>query len=124
MDNTSFENVDNYLHKREFDMSFGSIDLVNALSQCELCYLSMINKGLKPQQARAVLPNALKTELVMTGFVSDWKHFFRLRSRIAETGKPHPDASALADPLYKEFVERGYIADKVEQKLIEHDNNN
>lgn len=63
-----------------------------------------------PQQARQVLPNALKTELVMTGFVSDWRHFFRLRTSIlAETGKPHPDASALADPLYKEFVDRGYM---------------
>ena len=68
------------------------------------------NNPWTPQQARQVLPNALKTELVMTGFVSDWNHFFRLRtSIIAETGKPHPDASALADPLYKEFLSRGYI---------------
>ena len=65
---------------------------------------------LTPQQARQVLPNALKTELVMTGFVSDWKHLFRLRtSFIAETGKPHPDMSNLCDPLYKEFVKRGFI---------------
>ena len=47
---------------------------------------------LTPQQARQVLPNALKTELVMTGFVSDWQYLFRLRtSFLAETGKPHPD---------------------------------
>ena len=65
---------------------------------------------LTPQQARQVLPNALKTELIMTGFVSDWKHLFRLRtSFIAETGKPHPDMSNLCDPLYKEFVKRGFI---------------
>ena len=65
---------------------------------------------LTPQQARQVLPNALKTELVMTGFVSDWKHLFRLRtSFIAETGKPHPDMSNLCDPLYKEFIKRGFI---------------
>lgn len=108
MDNTSFENVDNYLHKREFDMSFGSINLVNALSQCELCYLSMINKGLKPQQARAVLPNALKTELVMTGFVSDWKHFFDLRA-IGTTGQPHPQAKELALPLLNEFITNKYF---------------
>lgn len=108
MDNTSFENVDNYLHGREYDMSFGSINLVNALSQCELCYLSMINEGLKPQQARAVLPNALKTELVMTGFVSDWKHFFDLRA-IGTTGAPHPDAKALAEPLMGEFYKRNLI---------------
>ena len=56
-----------------------------------------------------MLPNALKTELVMTGFVSDWKHFFRLRSRIAKTGKPHPQAQELADPLMDEFVKRGIM---------------
>lgn len=68
------------------------------------------NNPWTPQQARQVLPNALKTELVMTGSISDWQHFFRLRtSIIAETGKPHPDASALADPLYKEFLSRGYM---------------
>ena len=86
MDNTSFENVDNYLHKREFDMSFGSINLVNALSQCELCYLSMINKGLKPQQAREVLPLCTKTELVMTGFAEDWEGFLEFRP--AESAHP------------------------------------
>lgn len=78
--------------------------------KCEKDYITMVREYLTPQQARQVLPNSLKTELVMTGFVSDWQHFFRLRtSIIAETGKPHPDASALADPLYKEFIERGYL---------------
>lgn len=78
--------------------------------KCEKDYITMVREYLTPQQARQILPNSLKTELVMTGFVSDWQHFFRLRtSIIAETGKPHPDASALADPLYKEFIERGYM---------------
>ena len=45
----------------------------------------------------------------MTGFVSDWKHFFRIRSRIAETGKPHPQAQELADPLMNEFIKRGIM---------------
>ena len=67
------------------------------------------NNPWTPQQARAVLPNALKTELVVTGFVSDWNHFFRLRSRIAETGKPHPQAQELADPLMDEFVKRAIM---------------
>lgn len=83
---------------------------IRYLEHAESYYFTMLNKGWKPQQARQVLPNALKTELVMTGFVSDWQHFFRLRTSIlAETGKPHPDASALADPLYEEFIDRGYI---------------
>lgn len=62
----------------------------------------------KPQKARAVLPNALKTELVMTGFVSDWQHFFDLRA-LGTTGAPHPQAKELAEPLMKEFIARKYI---------------
>ena len=53
----------------------------------------------KPEEARQVLPNALKTELIMTGFESDWKEFFKLRSSIAKTGKPHPDLVRLTDSL-------------------------
>lgn len=72
-------------------------------------YFDLLEQGWQPQQARAVLPNALKTELVMTGFVSDWKHFFSLRSRIAKTGKPHPQAQELADPLMDEFIKKGIM---------------
>lgn len=80
-----------------------------SLVRSEATYLELIEQGWAPQQARAVLPNSLKTELVMTGFVSDWKRFFRLRSRIAKTGKPHPQAQELADPLMDEFVKRGIM---------------
>lgn len=66
------------------------------------------NNPWTPQQARQVLPNALKTELVMTGFVSDWNHFFDLRAR-GTTGVPHPDAKALAEPLMNEFIKRNLI---------------
>lgn len=76
-------------------------------------YFDLLNQGWKPQQAREVLPNACKTELVMTGFVSDWKHFFSCRSHIASTGKPHPQAQELADPLMSEFIKRGYIKEEV-----------
>lgn len=63
------------------------------------------NNPWTPQQARAVLPNALKTELVMTGFVDDWKKFFELR----DSNKAHPQARELASPLHKEFIKRGLI---------------
>ena len=66
------------------------------------------NNPWTPQQARAVLPNSLKTELVVTGFVSDWNHFFDLRAR-GTTGAPHPQAKELAEPLMKEFIARKYI---------------
>lgn len=87
----------------------GLCSFVYDMSNHEHGYLFQISVGWKPQEARAVLPNALKTELVMTGFVSDWKRFFRLRSRIAKTGKPHPQAQELADPLMDEFVKRGIM---------------
>ena len=90
-------------------MRDGFSEFRTALAEAENHYLFLIENGWKPQQARAVLPNSLKTELVMTGFVSDWKHFFRLRSRIAETGKPHPQAQELADPLMNEFIKRGIM---------------
>lgn len=94
---------------KEYNDPF-ELEFINHLINTEFRYMEIIKAGYTPQQARQVLPNALKTELVMTGFIADWQHFFRLRtSIIAETGKPHPDASVLADPLYKEFLSRGYM---------------
>lgn len=63
------------------------------------------NNPWTPQQARQILPNALKTEVVMTGFIEDWKHFFSLRCDKAA----HPDMRALAIPLKEEFTKRGWI---------------
>lgn len=65
------------------------------LNNAETHYILLINSGWKPQQARIVLPNSLKTELVVTGFTSDWNHFFDLRYR-GTTGAPHPDAKQVA----------------------------
>lgn len=48
---------------------------IASLNNAEKDYIDLIGLGWKPQQARAVLPNALKTELIMTGFASDWAHF-------------------------------------------------
>ena len=78
------------------------------LNNAEKHYTLLINSGWKPQEARAVLPNSLKTELVVTGFTSDWNHFFDLRAR-GTTGAPHPQAKELAEPLMKEFIARKYI---------------
>lgn len=80
-----------------------------SLSKAEEVYFRLLKHGWTPQQARAVLPNALKTELVMTGFISDWEHFFKLRATKAGATGPHPQASELANPLYEEFLKRKYI---------------
>lgn len=80
------------------------IAFMSTLAQAEVNYNTLIRLGWKPQQARAVLPNSLKTELVMTGFVSQWTEFFRLRC----ASNAHPQAQELAIPLREEFVKRGY----------------
>jgi thymidylate synthase (FAD) len=69
------------------------------------------------QQARTVLPLATKAEFALCGFTDAWIHFFRLRSDIAATGKPHPQAQELANPLREEFVERKYVT----KENLEHD---
>lgn len=89
------------------DKSLESI-FIASLNNAEKDYIDLIDLGWKPQEARAVLPNSLKTELVVTGFVSDWNHFFDLRAR-GTTGAPHPQANELAEPLMKEFIARKYI---------------
>ena len=80
-----------------------------SLNKAEEVYFRLLKHGWKPQQAREVLPNACKTELIMTGFVSQWKDFFMLRSNKYGKGGAHPSADELATPLYEEFVARGYI---------------
>lgn len=65
------------------------------LEQAQNTYNALISSGWKPQQARAILPNALKTEIVVTGFESDWKHFLKLRT----AGAVHPDMHKLAVEL-------------------------
>lgn len=80
-----------------------------ANAAAERAYMNLVGAGRKPQEARVVLPLDTNTELVHTAFVADWKHFFDLRA-LGTTGAPHPDAKALALPLYERFVEEGWIA--------------
>lgn len=84
-------------------------EFINHLLNSEYRYFNLLKLGWAPQQARQVLPNALKTELIMTGYISDWKHFVDLRYR-GTTGKPHPDAFYLAEKLYNLFKEKGIDA--------------
>ena len=91
---------------------FPSSNIVNTrerfeamLEEAEANYMELITLGFKPQEARAVLPNALKTEIVVTGFIDDWKHFFELRCDNAA----HPDIRKLALDLQKQFTERNLI---------------
>ena len=80
-------------------------EFYNALQFAEDFYFKMLELGWKPQQARNVLPLATKCDLVMTGFVSDWKHFFELRCDSAA----HPQARELAVYLQNYFKENNLI---------------
>lgn len=79
------------------------------LKTIESIYFKWINKGWQPQQAAYFLIQGTKAEIIMTGFASDYNHFFDLRSEIAKTGKPHPTVVELVEPLREEFIKRGYL---------------
>ena len=78
---------------------------MSALKNAEYFYMELIKLGWKPQQARNILPLATKCDMVMTGFVSDWKHFFGLRDAVSA----HPQAQELAHSLHETFIQRGLI---------------
>ncbi len=74
---------------------------MDSLNTAEKAYMKLINVyHMTPQQARAVLPNALKTEVIMTANLRQWEHFFDLRSK-GTTGAPHPDMKKVADEAYE-----------------------
>ena len=65
----------------------------------ESVYFCMLSNGATPQEARDVLPNATATELIMTGFESDWEHFFKLRC----AKDAHPQAQEIANMIKEQF---------------------
>lgn len=73
-----------------------------SMKQAEDAYFKMLDFGLSPQQAMAVLPNSLKTEVVMTANLREWRHFFKLRA-LGTTGKPHPQMLEVAVPLLEDM---------------------
>lgn len=73
-----------------------------SMKQAEDAYFKMLDFGLSPQQARAVLPNSLKTEVVMTANLREWRHFFKLRA-LGTTGKPHPQMLEVTVPLLEDM---------------------
>ncbi|MCL2853067.1 MAG: FAD-dependent thymidylate synthase [Defluviitaleaceae bacterium] len=74
----------------------------DAMRQCERTYFAMIEGGAKPEQARSVLPNSLKTELVATMNMRAWRHFLKLRTDTAS----HPQMRELAGLVLSEFRAR------------------
>lgn len=62
-------------------------------------YLKLLGYGATPQEARSVLPNSLKTEIIMTANLREWRHFFKLRTAKAA----HPQMREVAIPLLEEL---------------------
>jgi len=72
---------------------------LEAMWACEKAYNALIEDGATPQEARSVLPNSLKTEIVITFNLREWRHFFKLRCAKAA----HPQMREITIPLLAEF---------------------
>lgn len=70
-----------------------------SMANAECRYNEMIRNGCQPQEARSVLPNSLKTEIVMTCNLREWRHFFKLRTAKAA----HPQMREIAIPMLENF---------------------
>lgn len=75
---------------------------IDSMKNVEETYNRMIENGATPQEARSILPNSIKTELVMTMNLREWRHFFRLRSDKAA----HPQMRELSDMILKIFKQK------------------
>ena len=75
------------------------------MDEAEKTYLAMIESGATPEQARDILPTSIKTEIVMTANLREFRHFFKLRAE-GVTGKPHPQMLEITIPLLKELKQK------------------
>jgi thymidylate synthase (FAD) len=75
---------------------------LDAMNACEKAYNALIEAGATPQEARSVLPNSLKTEIVITYNLREWRHFFKLRC----SKRVHPQMREITIPLLREFKRR------------------
>jgi thymidylate synthase (FAD) len=75
---------------------------LKAMHACEDAYLQLVQAGASAQEARSVLPNSLKTEIVVTANIRQWRHIFKLRCDKAS----HPQMRQVMQPLLVAFQER------------------
>lgn len=75
---------------------------LHTLKECETTYFTLLSNGIKPEIARAVLPNCLKTEVGVTMNLRSWRNFFKLRT--AKTA--HPQMRELALMIWKSFRDK------------------
>ena len=88
---------------------------LETMQTIEDTYNRLIEAGAEPQQARSILPNSLKTEIVVTMNLREWRHFFKLRT----AKRAHPQMREVACALLEEFKKRiPVIFDDIEPKLF------
>ena len=104
-DKTSVRSKDGNVHIIDTRPPYVEGDFIRSLCEAESNYLSIVRNGWTPQQAREVLPLAVKSELISCGFEDAWKNFFYRRC----AKDAHPMAQEIAKPMHKEFIERGFI---------------
>ena len=75
---------------------------LEAMNQAEKSYLRLIQLGARPEEARSVLPNSLKTELIVSCNIREWRHIFSLRC----SAQAHPQIRQLMQPLLTEMQRR------------------
>ena len=92
-------------NKEQEGPSVASIEWSTAMLDAEASYMNLIKMGCTAQEAREVLPLAVKSELISCGFEDAWKNFFYRRC----AKDAHPMAQEIAKPMHKEFIERGFI---------------
>ena len=71
----------------------------NQMQSAEESYNKLIALGARPEEARSILPNSVKTEIVVTMNLREWRHFFKLRT----SQRAHPQMREIAVPLLQEF---------------------
>ncbi len=72
------------------------------MENCEYIYNNLIEDGATPQEARSILPNSLKTEIVCTANIREWRHILKLRT----SKTAHPQMRELMIPLLDELKEK------------------
>ena len=72
------------------------------MQQIETTYNKLIESGASPQEARAILPNSLKTEIVITMNIREWRHFFKLRT----SAGAHPQMREIAHIMLSSFQDK------------------
>ncbi len=75
---------------------------LRAMEEAERAYMELLQEGARPEEARSVLPNSLKTEVVMTANFREWRHVLRLRT----SRRAHPQIREIMLPLLEELKQR------------------